>query len=82
MRTEWDDRVRKVWAAALYVVGVACVLFVVYQDRLVPYSILRYWPWFIIGMVLVAALLWPVRERVAEVGSSSADEEHEEQGDS
>jgi hypothetical protein len=78
-----NDRVRKAWAAALYVVGVACVLFVVYQDRLVPNSILRYWPLFVIGMVSVAAaaLLWPVRGQ-AEDGTSSAEEHEEEQGDS
>lgn len=62
MKIEWNDKSRKVLAVALYVVGVAWVLFVAYEDRHVPNSILQYPLLFVGGMVLVvvAALLWPV----------------------
>jgi membrane protein DedA with SNARE-associated domain len=75
LRLGWNDKFRKVLAAALYAVGVAWVLFVAYEDWQVPNSILRHPLLFVGGMalVVVAALLWPVRSQ-GEKDAGTGDE--------
>jgi len=68
MKLAWNATVKKVLAAALYVVGASGVLFVGYKAYKLPGSEISYMALYAIGMVLVvvAAVLWTKPEASGE----------------
>jgi protein-S-isoprenylcysteine O-methyltransferase Ste14 len=80
VRVQWNDSVKKVLAAVLYVVGATCVLFFVYQGYQHPNSVSPglFYLWAV-GVTLVgaAAVLWPKAENEGQRESKDAGEEEE-----